>query len=1116
MKPASNALKICSLALLFLSGGAVSNAGTPSRVNPAFRNYVSPVVSSSTYRVSAVRAAAATAPARHPLGWRPSPVDMSHMAGRNISGLIRAKRTGVASAGATAVSDAAYDLRTDNKLTPVRDQGYYGTCWSFAAYGSLESNLLPAESRYFSANNIAMNSGFDSADPMNSGGNSSMAAAYLTRWDGPVNETDDPYPYSYYGETDPQLVAGEIKRTGLPVQKHLQEMFWLPPTAIHDDPSFIANVKAAITNYGAVYSSIYWDNNALTSNEQSFYNATCAYPYGHTDSSGNNDDGCAHNSSSGGHAIALVGWDDTYAASHFKVNNPNSAPGAFLVRNSWGSGWGSSGYFYISYYDTSIGNESAIFEVAEATTNYNTVYQYDPLGFTYEMGNADVTGTDSNTEWMSNIFTASGKGFVKAAGFYTTDTNVYYSLYVYTFTGNPATPTTGSPVYSSTNNLLTMSGYHTINFGTDIPVSDGQKFSVVVKLTNANGTYPYPIAVEYPISDYSSGAAASAGQSYFSPDGSNWTDLTTLTDSHYHDNYSQTNVCLKAYAYGDSTPPLAVGAVKDGTGDDISKTGSLTQLSANWTAASDPETGIAGYYYAISTVTGGIPYVADWTSNGAALAVTRIGLSLVSGTTYYFGVKAVNGVGLYSAVAWSNGQYVDNNAPAEVPYLHDGLAGDIDYVSSLNTLSANWGVSPSLGITEYDYAIGTAPGGTNKVGWNPVGLNTAVTVSLGLTEGTTYYFSVQVKNAAGFYSSVSSSDGQLVDVTSPTARILINSAVPAKPGVFSAKLIVAEANNLPSGPRLSLKTSGNFSVPLAVSYLTASTWTVTGYMESYYSSGTASFSFSGTDPAGNTGTALTGGSFPLDTSVSGVSGGSVSNDDGMAVTAPAGASSGALFIHISTVPSSLYSAADSASPDSVKLYSRDLARQFAAVDSAGAPVTTFSQPLMITLSYPDANNDGRIDGDLIPESLAWIYYLDETAGKWTPVPGVIRDASANTLSAPVSHFSVYSVRTTPDSASGFAALKAYPNPCDFRSATQGLSISGIPADPSPRVYIYNEAGELVRVLSFGDGIDTSGASPIAKWNGKTKSGSRAASGLYIYLVKTVNSGTGSGKFFIVW
>ena len=44
----------------------------------------------------------------------------------------------------------------------------------------------------------------------------------------------------------------------------------------------------------------------------------------------------------GGHAVALVGYDDS------KVM-PDGSKGAFLVRNSWGASWGLGGYFWMSY-----------------------------------------------------------------------------------------------------------------------------------------------------------------------------------------------------------------------------------------------------------------------------------------------------------------------------------------------------------------------------------------------------------------------------------------------------------------------------------------------------------------------------------------------------------------------------------------------------------------------------------------------------------------------------------------------------------------------------------------------------------------------------------------------
>ena len=63
------------------------------------------------------------------------------------------------------------------------------------------------------------------------------------------------------------------------------------------------------------------------------------------------------------------------------------------------------------------------------------------------------------------------------------------------------------------------------------------------------------------------------------------------------------------------------------------------------------------------------------------------------------------------------------------------------------------------------------------------------------------------------------------------------------------------------------------------------------------------------------------------------------------------------------------------------------------------------------------------------------------------------------------------------------------------------------------MYIYNEAAELVRTLAPGDGLD---ALNTASWDGRLKNGSRAATGLYLYLVRTANYGKGKGKFFLIW
>ncbi|MEO8761236.1 MAG: GH25 family lysozyme [Bacteroidia bacterium] len=92
----------------------------------------------------------------------------------------------------------------------------------------------------------------------------------------------------------------------------------------------------------------------------------------------------------------------------------------------------------------------------------------------------------------------------------------------------------------------------------------------------------------------------------------------------------------------DWTPPTGLTTVTNGSNTVCANT---TSLTANWSTASDVNSGIAYYKYAIGSTPGAQDVVA-WTNNGLNTAITETGLSLTQGQQYYFTVKAVDGADL--------------------------------------------------------------------------------------------------------------------------------------------------------------------------------------------------------------------------------------------------------------------------------------------------------------------------------------------------------------------------------------------------------------------------------------------------------------------------------------
>ncbi|MFI5294600.1 MAG: lectin like domain-containing protein [Thermodesulfovibrionales bacterium] len=545
------------------------------------------------------------------LGYIPSPLDLSHLAGQSIFPADSLRATSMEAP--LQALPASYDLRPGN-VTAVRNQGQCGDCWAFATMGSAESNLLMSvgETWNFSEYNLNMNHGFVWLPC--EGGNGDMSTAYFARWgapdyqSGPINEIDDPY---HPQATPPPGYTPPVSPT---LRKHLQEVIIVPPRTGYSDND---NLKNAVMTYGGVMTS--------------YYASSSYFPMGCPTGT------CTTYYYSGGsfadHAVTIVGWDDNFPSSSFSPAAAHN--GAFIIKNSWGTGWGDGGYFYISYDDSQLGKESNyVFNGAQPTTNYTHIYQYDPLGWTSGLGYGSTTG------WFANIFTAAASEQLTAMSFYVASPSSPYEIYVYSnvSAGDPRSGSLGS---TNTGTMATP-GYHTITLTSPVSVTAGQSFSVVVKLTTPG--YNWPIPMEYPWSGYSTGATAGAGQSFISSSGTSWSDITTLPND---PNYSNTNVCIKAFAGNDITPPT------DGT---LTATAGNGQVSLSWTAASDSGGLNPTNTYKVVRSTVGTPSTqcASGTQVFSGSAASKTDTGLTNGTTYYYRVCAYDNAGNLSIGATAN------------------------------------------------------------------------------------------------------------------------------------------------------------------------------------------------------------------------------------------------------------------------------------------------------------------------------------------------------------------------------------------------------------------------------------------------------------------------------
>ena len=380
-----------------------------------------------------------------------------------------------------------FDLRDWGWITPVKDQGIAGACWTFAFAEALETALLKATGiRYNISKNYMQNLQIRYNPDFgvlfsDEGGIDYIALGNVVSW---LSVAESEEGFDEFGKLS--------RFVDSPNKMRLQDAYFIMPNSA----DYVSDVKKAILNYGAV--SVTYASSEV---EPYFNVETFAYY--------NNE------SVPSDHAVAIVGWDDNYSADNFLIAPPGD--GAWIVKNSWGSDWGDEGYFHISYYEKSFFTPDSDTGIIYPFTacifanviDYHVNYQTDLSGL-YDF--------DGGYTQYSNEFTAQYDDLIAAVGTYFNQSGIDYSFDIYV----------NNKLTYSQRGISEFAGYRTIVLSSYVPIKKGDRFKVVFK----NNNLPYEaLSRNHYIH----------GMSFVSTDGSAWKDIALENKT----------VCLKVYTVRD-------------------------------------------------------------------------------------------------------------------------------------------------------------------------------------------------------------------------------------------------------------------------------------------------------------------------------------------------------------------------------------------------------------------------------------------------------------------------------------------------------------------------------------------------------------------------------------
>lgn len=210
------------------------------------------------------------------------------------------------------------------KVTPIRDQDGCASCWAFGTTAAFEGS-------YAIRNNSLVDA--SEQDMLNCSGvgtcSGGVAPHVYNRIVSSGIATEAGYPYT---ATDASCSLGP--------SRPYRAVTWGYVAASGGIPS-VAAAKAALCDHGPLSAALLATDAFQAYRGPGTFNETTPPGINHT--------------------ISIVGWDDTRHA--------------WLIKNSWGTGWGMNGYGWIDYGSANIGSQAAWVDAARVFLKLPPIYR---------------------------------------------------------------------------------------------------------------------------------------------------------------------------------------------------------------------------------------------------------------------------------------------------------------------------------------------------------------------------------------------------------------------------------------------------------------------------------------------------------------------------------------------------------------------------------------------------------------------------------------------------------------------------------------------------------------------------------------------------------------------